>query len=390
MDNINEAEEDSFSSDQEYDSYDEDSGTSTDVDAKLAEDDVFDIEFFKCYTALKKKDDKIYDQKVKFFSKDDESERGHGLDSKTIGPKMTLLDHQLSLKDDEIEEPSKNDLNKPVSKSFYEKELDEIKKSIEKISEDVESGSDDDLLIVKKSEASKIRKKTDQDIDYLKQLWPDPDNLTEEERYLRDYILNKRYLPAAQQQQQQGFFSKNLDELSDIEDTGEETKVKTKRKADHHSDEKDFDKIVRVPRNSTKTIRDLAEKRKKKERRSKKIEKLKKKKKVLKDADFEDIVGDLTTRFHYRETEPNDYGLSAEELVMATEEELDQWVKVANKNRNDLELKRKIFRSIYGEATKQPTKRTKKRKRGVKTGVAPDRLLAYGISKKKLKKSKLL
>lgn len=483
MDHIDEPEEDSSSSDDEYDESDEDSATSTDVDAKLAEDDVFDIEFFKCYSALKKKDDKIYDQKVRFFSKEEssnsEEESNETRDEqqkktllkanmKSTGPKMTLLDHQLSLKDDEIEEPAKIDLNKPVSKSFYEKELDEIKKSIEKISENVDSESDDDLLTVKKSDGSnsKLKPKTkinemldklerddDQDINHLKQLWSNPDRLTEEERYLRDYILNKKYLPDRntnsndEDDGQRGFFSRNLDELSDVEDEEKEAVVKTLRKSEHHSDEKDFDKITRIPRNSTKTIRDLAEKREKKEKRMKKSEKVKKKKKVVKDADFEDIVGDLATKFHYRETEPNDYGLSAEELLMATDEELDKWVslketisyktreeELADKNRydkkrNDLELKRKIFMSVYSgdddkaevakskkqdktEAkdgnsegvekaqkpgpAKQSSKRSKKRKRGVnhkkfvKTGVAPDRLLAYGISKTKLKKSKLL
>lgn len=478
MDNFDGDEEDSLSSDEEYDEFDEDSGTSTDVDAKLAEDDVFDIEFFKCYSALKKKDGKIYDREVKFFSKEEsdsedecENERAKNfreVNMKTSGTKMTLLDHELGLKEGEIEEPSKVGLNPPVSKSFYEKELDEIKKSIEKISENVESESDDDLLIVKKSEGSeskpKPRTKIDemldkleqddaQDINHLKQLWSNPDNLTEEERYLRDYILNKRYLPgnslsSEEGEEQEGFFSKNLDELSDIEEDDKESKVKTKRKADRHSDEKNFEKIARVPRNSTKTIRDLTEKRGKKEKRMKKVESLKKKKKILKDADFEDIVGGLTTRFHYSETEPNDYGLSSQELLMATDEELDKWASLKqtishktreeelavkshyDKKRNDLELKRKIFKSIYEEddkvetseskktekirlgvedegfkshekahvegTAKQLSKRSKKRKRGLnhkkfaKSGVAPDRLLAYGISKSKLKKSKLL
>lgn len=482
---IEEHDEDSFSSDAEFDEYDEGSETSTDVDAKVAEDDVFDIEFFKCYSALKKKDEKIYDKNVKFFSKyptsDSENEHDEesleGANKKTTAPKMTLLDHQLNLKDEEIEEPAKIDLNRPVSKSFYEKELDEIKKSIEKVSENVDSESDDDLLIVKKSEVepskSRPKKKIDalldklekddhQDISHLKQLWSDP-KLTEEEKYLRDYILNKRYLNKEKSSSdeddagnQERFFSKNLDELSDVEE--EEAKTKTKRKADHRSDEKDFDKIARIPRNSTKTIRDLAEKREKKEKRMKRVEKEKKRKKGLRDADCEDIVGGLPTKFHYRETEPIDYGLSAMELLMATDEELDKWISLKDtisyktreeeladksryeKKRNDLELKKKILKSIYGEdesdgqierqndmhkgkepkkakqsakgeiekvksdddleeikeSNESSNKRKKKHKRGTnhkkfaKAGIAPDRLLSYGLSKTKLRKSKLL
>lgn len=491
-----------FSSDAEFDDEGE-TDSSSDIDSKLEEDDVFDVEFFKCYSALKKKDSKIYDENVKFFTERDEGSDSDvdkkpdggdteprsllGLNSKkSNAPKMTLLDHQLALADGDIEEPelsrtAKIDLTEPVSKSFYDKELEEIKKSIEKVSENVDSESDDDLLIVKSKDGDqpvkskskkaissildKLEGVEDEDITHLKQVWSDPDNLTKEERFLRDYILNKRYLPnndddSENDDDEGGFFSKNLEGLPDNEVEAGPSKKSDRQVPAHHSDEKEFDKLVRIPRNSTKTIRDMVEKREKQEKRQKKLEKEKKKKKSLKDADCEDIVGDLPTRFHYRETEPNDYGLSAEELLMATDEELDQWINIkeaiayksreeelAEKKRfehkrNDIELKKKIFKSIYGdksepnEAPESPNKSKKKRKRNsessnvdtteqveevsesvggeeevqesnrkkkkkmkrrglnhkkfAKTGVAPDRLLAYGLSKTKLKKSKLL
>lgn len=484
-----------FSSDESFSEEGEDSSDS-DVDAKLAEDDVFDIEFFKCYSALKKRDEKIYDKNVKFFSEqasseDEEEIQGDsnnqtGRSKSAKAPKMSLLDHQLNLREDEIVDPElerkvpKIDLNKNVSRSFYEKELDEIKKCIEKIGEGVDSDNDDDLLVVKGTSSrpgtSKPRKtidalldkmegEDDEDISHLKQIWSDPDRMNEEDKFLRDYILNKRYI-ATDTGNKDGFFSKNLDDLSDVSDSGgEQDDSEEKDRIVHRSDEKDFDKIARVPRNATKTYRDLVEKREKKEKRLKKLEKEKKKKKALKDADYEDVVGDLPTKFHYRETEPNDYGLSAEELLMATDEELEKWISLKDAigyrdpeqdmeqkkryeaRRNDVELKKRIFQSIYGEThpelaedqpesqikakkhkrtkrsndtgdqtqippsdpatlekEKPPTidsesksaKRKKKHKRGLnhkkfaKSGVAPDRLLAYGLSKTKLKKSKLL
>lgn len=487
--------EDSFSSDEDFDDDDE-SESSTDVDAKLAEDDVFDVEFLKCYSALKKKDHKIYDPNVRFFTeKDSEQEdEGQGQPSdretakKSMVPKMTLLDLQLNSSRDGDEEHAiantKIDLNQQVSKSYYEKELEEIKKSIEKVSEEVDSQSDDDLLVVKGSDGEfagkkrgkinsildKIENEDDEDIQHLKQVWTNPGNLSEEDKYLRDYILNKRYLGNTANGNEDdagdGFFSKNLEAMSDA-DSGDDDKHETKSaSAAHRSEEKDFDKIVRIPRNSTKTIRDLVEKQEKKERRMKKLEKEKKRKKSLKDADCEDIIGDLPTKFHYRETEPNDYGLTAEELLMATDEELDQWISLHEcvayrtdeqeralkqkfeAKRYDMDLKRKIFKSIYGdqdceqepkEPSKSKKRRTRKRKRntdsesslpdagdekdGGKTveklkksqeglsnnqlkkkkrrrglnhkkfaavGVAPDRLLAYGLSKTKLKKSKIM
>lgn len=466
--------EETYPSDDEF-SDEVDSDSSTDVDARLAEDDVFDIEFLKCYSALKKKDSKIYDEKTTFFNKCNESSSDEesttqeepATSKKGSGAfKMTLLDHQLNLKE-EIDEYDtvKVDLTQPVSKSFYERELEDIKKSIEEVCGDADDESDDDLLKVKGEEKrdkkiiknilDKVENDDDEDLTHLKELWSDPKNLTPEDRFLRDYILNKRYLKAVDddvREDTKSFFSSNLEDISDVEqDTADQHKSKKSRPT-LHSEEKGFDQIVRIPRDSTRTIRDIVEKQEKKEKRARKLEKEKKKKKALRNSDFEDIVGDLPTRFHYRETVPNDYGLSAEELLMATDEELDKWVSLHEtvaykpleeelkekskfeKKRDDIELKRSIFKSIYGDSdivdsepvvdrkkskrskkkqnqiaeekfkeadtcSEEPSKRkTKKKnkKRGLnhkkfaKAKVAPDRLLAYGLSKTKLRRANLL
>lgn len=468
--------EETYPSDSEL-SDNDDTDSSTDVDAKLAEDDVFDIEFLKCYSALKKKDAKIYDEKTTFFNdqsessadeKDEDGKEGQTKSSKknSHAPRMTLLDHQINLKEEEIEEPkaAKIDLNQAVSKSFYEKELEDIKKSIEEVCEEVDDESDDDLLKVKGEEVrdKKVIKnildkveEDDEDITHLKEIWSDPKNLTPEDKFLRDYILNKRYIPTNDTEDEKdsnGFFSKNLDELSDAEEDEIDADKTKKNRPTLHSDEKGFDQITRIPRASTRTIRDIVEKQEKKEKRAKKAEKEKKKKKALLNADCEDIVGDLPTKFHYRETIPNDYGLSAEELLMATDEELDKWVSLHEtvayrpeeeelevkskyeQKRHDLELKKRIFKSIYGDGpvdepdetspkkkqrkrkkrknlvteeemaqqetvSQQPAinkVRKKKKKRGLNhkkfasSKVAPDRLLAYGLSKTKLKRANLL
>lgn len=470
--------EESFSSDTDFDDEQGSDASSTDLDAKLEQEDVFDIDFFKCYSALKKKDEKIYDKSIKFFNENSSSESEQEAEDKEkllqpsymkkTEPKMTLLDHQLNVGNDELEDkaivPQQN-----ISQSFYEKELSEIKDSIAKISEDVDSDSDDEFLISSsKNKLSSIMDKVegDEGVSHLKQIWGNSDQLTEEERFLRDYILNKRYIKVEvdDEDEKAGYFSKNLDELSDVASEDESKSKKKARKVDLHSQEAEFDKIVRIPRNSTKTIRDLVEKQEKKEKRLSKLKKEKKRKKVLKDADCEDIVGDLPTRFHYRETEPNDYGLTAQELLLATDEELDKWISLRDtvkhrsteeelalkhkyeSKRHDIELKKKFFKSIYGDddddddgvkpksksketervnvkgkLTKKRSrvadeeevddnnavsdddknigsdlKKKKKRKRGTnhkkfaKAGIAPARLLAYGISKNKLRKASLL
>jgi len=44
-----------------------------------------------------------------------------------------------------------------------------------------------------KGQKNKLPSKDKQDLDALKRYWNDP-NLTEDEKFLRDYILNKEYL----------------------------------------------------------------------------------------------------------------------------------------------------------------------------------------------------
>lgn len=387
-----EVNEDSFSSDEEFDD-EEDTESSTDVDAKIAQDEVFDEEFFNCYAALKKKDDKIYDKNVKFFTEKESS--GSHVESKRKEDKITLLSHQLSLKESDLEEEPATHQN-VVQKSYYEKELDEIKKTI---GNEIDSDSDDDLLLVKGSEtsagkeSSSKRKETGRTASNpLANLWADTSKLSDEEKYLRDYILNKRYVPA-----KSNFFSENIDDLSDVEDGDEKPKIK-KDSVRHHSDEKDFDKIKRVPRNSTKTIRDIVEKKKRKEKRLEILARKKKQKQAIKNADCEDIVGDLPTKFRYIETEPVDYGMTAEEILMAPEEELDTPPAKKRRKKSASEQNEPVPASEITAESKASasSKRKKKHKRGVnhkkfaKVGVAPDRLLSYGLSKTKLRKSKLL
>ena len=395
-----EIQEDSFSSDTEFDD-EEDSESSSDVDAKLEQDEVFDADFLKCYSALRKKDPKIYDDKVKFFNTNKPTLEDNDVLHKSTVPKMTLLDYQLD--NDKNLTDNKEEPAQASPKSFYEKELDDIKKSIEQVGD---SESDEELLVVK---GPKRREKTktildkldgDQDIDHLKEIWNEPSNLPKEDRFLRDYILNKRYLPKSVESKGDeddecdatGFFSRNLDALPDLDD--KQARKSSGSRPTFHSEEKDFDEIARIPRNSTKTIRDLVEKQKKKEKRMKMVEK--KKKMLTKEAEFEGVVGDIPTKFHYIETEPVDYGLTAEEILMASDDELEKKVKSKKRIKAKDPREASKDKTETNDTSELKSKKKKHKRRGLnhkkfaKTGVAPDRLLAYGLSKTRLKKWKLL
>eukprot|EP00985_Skeletonema_marinoi_P004644 scaffold2012_cov128-Skeletonema_marinoi.AAC.10 len=84
--------------------------------------------------------------------------------------------------------------------------------------------------------------------------------------------------------------------------------------------------------------------------------------------DYEDIIGDMPTRFKYRTVEKNTFGLSAEEILFAKDSTLKQFVSLKKM-------------ATYNEEEYQPG--TKKRKQEAREEVSDDR-----AERKKAKKNK--
>ncbi|KAH8365685.1 hypothetical protein KR093_003364 [Drosophila rubida] len=122
--------------------------------------------------------------------------------------------------------------------------------------------------------------------------------------------------------------------------------------------------------------------------------------------DYEDIVGDQPCRFKYVETTPNDFGLTIEEILLAKNKELNQWasLKKAVQNRPDYvekkeqrlykmkakneDLKRKIFKSLYGDASDDEEKTEEQTDTQLVTNDQPVAPVAEQIPTETMSKSK--
>ncbi|XP_014489220.1 PREDICTED: protein KRI1 homolog [Dinoponera quadriceps] len=201
----------------------DDSGSSDDEDDENIEDPQFDREFYKTLACLKKKNPCIYDEGVKFFNNIDisgtaEYESENKRKDKLKKEKAVFLrdyerkivmegNGQFSSSEDED-----NKQNAKIKIHTYIEEQQEMKDGFKHVLKE-ESDTDEDtgfLKVKQKTEDDKqkeeesykkwlkggnleIDSQEQEELKPLRDFWTNP-NLDENEKFLRDYILNNKYI----------------------------------------------------------------------------------------------------------------------------------------------------------------------------------------------------
>ena len=244
---------------------------------------IFDENFLKVYGALKRKDPKIYEENFVYSNvaannDHDSSDPKNEISQSSKQKKMTLMDyHKKLLKEKKgitEEDEAEHSASKPMGGLSYHQELMQIRSQFKAAVDGGEESDDGELISGLKPVKSKnidnlndvLETPTaDDDIQYLKNYWKkDTKQLDEKDCFLRDYILNKKYLDSNDPKQRSksaidqffGNFDKNEDDANgEDSEPEEETKVETVV-AKHHFEEPGAFEIKRYPR-TMDSARDL-------------------------------------------------------------------------------------------------------------------------------------
>ncbi|GIX68212.1 protein KRI1 homolog [Caerostris extrusa] len=224
---------------------------------------VIEKDFLKTLSLLKSKDPRIYDEKAIFFTEEQpivkkpKEKKEKPMFMKDYERKL-VLERNGVLSDEE-------DVH--VDKPLTNQESAEVLKSFKEVAPD--SDEDDDLFKVRtKTEAEEQKEEedykkwleTEKELMYLNKHWNDP-NLNEEEKFLKDYILNKKYI-----------VGDRLDDIPTYDDIGmlsEDEKVVEQQEMFEHKynfrfEEPDEEFIKTYPRTVGDSLRRTNNKRKQK------------------------------------------------------------------------------------------------------------------------------
>ncbi|CAF1199331.1 unnamed protein product [Rotaria sp. Silwood1] len=267
-----------YGSDIEDDSDEE----SEDENAQEWTDDV-EKEFLRCYSILKKRDPKIYDTNTSFFNLSSTSnDNNNEINKKKKEKKMNLKDAEIQYAFAEAmnkdEDHHDNHIQINGKKSIIE-EQEEIKNSLKNV---LSTTNDDDILLTKKvkTEAEKAKEEEEyiewlkgqkselsdssikSDLKYLHDYWNDP-SLSERDRFLRDFILNKMHLQHADDDDDETRIPSYDEIINQNEDDDEFEKAEEfERKFNFRYQEPDSEFLKRYPRTIDNSVRRKDDRRK--------------------------------------------------------------------------------------------------------------------------------
>ncbi|CAG9838163.1 unnamed protein product [Diabrotica balteata] len=279
----------------------EESSSSSDDEEGIEITKDIEKDFFKTLACLKNKDPSIYKKDVTFFSKKGADVK---VKKKEKDKPMFLKDYErnLILEKGGVLSDEEDENDRPRTPTYNE-EQNHLKESFKNVMEDSDNENEETWGgLFKQREKSKAEitqeeedykqwlvgqkkslddEKMEKDLKPLKEYWNKPD-LEEGEKFLRDYILNKKYL-----QTDDGDYIPTYDEIihdSDKDLSNDEENIEKQDEFEHkynfRYEEPDQEFIKRYPRTMENSLRKTDDRRKLKRQEVKERKKIEKEEKM--------------------------------------------------------------------------------------------------------------
>uniref|UniRef100_A0A6P7GKN9 Protein KRI1 homolog n=1 Tax=Diabrotica virgifera virgifera TaxID=50390 RepID=A0A6P7GKN9_DIAVI len=279
----------------------EESSSSSDDEEGIEITKNVERDFFKTLACLKNKDPSIYKKDVTFFSK---KETDVKVKKKEKDKPMFLKDYErnLILEKGGVLSDEEDENDRPRTPTYNE-EQNHIKESFKNVMEDSDNENEEHWGgLFKQREKSKVEvtqeeedykqwlvgqkkslddEKMEKDLKPLKEYWNKPD-LEDGEKFLRDYILNKKYL-----QTDDDNYVPTYDEIihdSDKDLSNDEENIEKQDEFEHkynfRYEEPDQEFIKRYPRTMENSLRKTDDRRKLKRQEVKERKKIEKEEKM--------------------------------------------------------------------------------------------------------------
>ncbi|TNM97599.1 hypothetical protein fugu_015755 [Takifugu bimaculatus] len=270
-----------------------DSSESSSEESEVELDPALEREFYRTLSLLKRKDPKIYQKEVKFYSEEmDQPEEKVSSSTKAMKP-MYPKDYERKVilekggkYEDEPSEDEVIDIFERAASPSYIQEQNKLKESIQQFIQDSDDEEKEDKegggLLIKRVKTQKeedeenahyvewLKGQTEfeepegmKDMKYLKEYWNDPE-LDRKERFLRDYILNKAYIDE-DDERIPTYDEVVRDDLLDSEGEGEmflEQQEAFERSYNFRFEEPGFEQIKTYPRHISTSVRSKDDRRK--------------------------------------------------------------------------------------------------------------------------------